>query len=274
MGMPADNKEPDYYTDMPVGDILRRAREHYGQSLQQVEVNLRIRAEQLDAIERGELDRLPGKAYAIGFVRSYSEYLGFDRDKMVQLLKKQSLRGKVEPELHFPIAASDSKLPSTLLSLGGVVFVVVCILVWIYVQPSSNLQIEEVSSQQSNVSLADNTNQVNSSARVYNEPIGPKITEDQRAAVERKKGILLSVKENSWVQIKDGEGKTLVSRVLNAGESYIVPDRPDLRMSLGNAGGVVVSVGGKQLPAFGRRAQVVRNISLDAKALKELAQTR
>ncbi|MFN3700448.1 MAG: helix-turn-helix domain-containing protein, partial [Alphaproteobacteria bacterium] len=64
----------EFHTDMPVGEILRRGREHYGQSLEDVERNLRIRAIQLHALETGNIEQLPGKAYALGFVRSYSEY--------------------------------------------------------------------------------------------------------------------------------------------------------------------------------------------------------
>ena len=88
----AIQQDGDFYrTDMPVGEVLRRAREHYGQSLRDVERNLRIRASQLAHLENGEYSALPGRVYVIGFIRSYSEYLGLNGDEMVNLYKRQDM---------------------------------------------------------------------------------------------------------------------------------------------------------------------------------------
>ncbi len=46
-----ENNDLNFHTDMPVGEILRRTRVHYGQSLFQIEGVLRIRASQLEALE-------------------------------------------------------------------------------------------------------------------------------------------------------------------------------------------------------------------------------
>ena len=43
------------FADIEVGGLLRRTREHYRQSLQDIEHALRIRASQIDAIERLEI---------------------------------------------------------------------------------------------------------------------------------------------------------------------------------------------------------------------------
>jgi len=102
----------DSYTDLNVGEILRRTREHYGQTLSQVEANLRIRGSQLEALENLELEKLPGRVYAIGFVRAYSEYLGLDGAKMVHLFKAQSVGKRVKPELRYPVTMTEGQTPS------------------------------------------------------------------------------------------------------------------------------------------------------------------
>lgn len=124
-----NNQPPEYHTDLPVGEILRRTRVHYNQTLQDVGSYMRIRASQLDAIEKGEVEKLPGRVYAIGYVRTYSEYLGLDGEKMVQLFKQQSLNRTLRPELHFPVAASESKAPNffVIFSSLGVLALVLCI---------------------------------------------------------------------------------------------------------------------------------------------------
>lgn len=119
-------KEDDlYYTDAPVGEILRHVREHYGQTLRDVEKALRIRASQIEAIEKSEYDKLPGRVYAIGFIRSYTEYLGLDPDRMINMFKSQGAEHAKAPVLHFPVAASDGKLPDPLLIIGCVISLII-----------------------------------------------------------------------------------------------------------------------------------------------------
>lgn len=142
-------KEDDlYYTDAPVGDVLRHVREHYGQTLRDVEKALRIRAIQIEAIEKSDYDKLPGRVYAIGFIRTYSEYLGLDPDRMVNMFKSQGAEHAKAPILHFPVAASDGKLPDPFLIAGCVI----CLIVFFasagsffYNQPSPLSVIEPVS---------------------------------------------------------------------------------------------------------------------------------
>ena len=38
-------------------------------------------------IEQGDLTALPGRPYALGFLRSYADYLGFDGDDLVDRIK-------------------------------------------------------------------------------------------------------------------------------------------------------------------------------------------
>lgn len=47
------------FPDMPVGEILRKTRLHYNQSIEDIEGALRIRACQIEAIEEGDLKKAP-----------------------------------------------------------------------------------------------------------------------------------------------------------------------------------------------------------------------
>lgn len=284
--------QPEYFTDMPVGEILRRGREHYGQTLEEVEKNLRIRAIQLHALETGNLEALPGKAYALGFVRSYSEYLGLDGEKMVQLFKRQSVGNKIEPHLNFPVPASESKIPAISFALICAVIGIVFIGMWMSDRdsgsdsgtvndiPPSQTASEENQQEIQGPSLPDD---YTVPAAAGSDVAGSQTVDEQEQESDaantaepaqqapQEDGIILNVVENSWVEIRDASGKAIVSRVLKAGDQYFVPDRPDLRMSLGNASGVQIVVDGKALPFLGARGEVKRNISLETKSLKSLA---
>lgn len=119
----------DAYGNLSVGEILRRARLHYGQTLPQVSHHLRIRASQLEALELNRSEDLPGRVYAIGFIRVYSEYLGLDGDQMVYLFKHQSHQTKM-PELHFPVPTSEKRRPHFYMIAGGMIGALLLLLIW------------------------------------------------------------------------------------------------------------------------------------------------
>lgn len=58
-----------------LGERLRRSREARGLSIEDVADVLKFRADYVEALEYGEIKELPA-TYAIGFLRSYAEFLG------------------------------------------------------------------------------------------------------------------------------------------------------------------------------------------------------
>lgn len=95
-----------------VGADFRMAREHRGEDLRHVVQALRIRREQLEALEESRYADLPGRTYAVGFVRAYAEYLGLDTERLVERYKAEIDReGPREAELGFPELATETRLP-------------------------------------------------------------------------------------------------------------------------------------------------------------------
>ena len=73
-----------------VGQELRAARLRRGDDLATVSRALKIRKDHLSAVEDDNLEGLPGKTYALGFVRSYATYLGLDSVQMVERFKQET----------------------------------------------------------------------------------------------------------------------------------------------------------------------------------------
>ena len=96
-----------------VGADLRAARLRRGEDLRSIALSLRIRRDQLEALEESRHDALPARAYAIGFVRSYAEYLGLDSRHVVERYKAELDRSEAEAAgaLHFPDASEEKRLP-------------------------------------------------------------------------------------------------------------------------------------------------------------------
>ena len=74
-----------------LGRALKRARLAQGLDLAQAAHTLRIRPEYLAALEEGDHGRLPGRVYAIGFVRTYSNFLGLDSAVAIERFKAEAV---------------------------------------------------------------------------------------------------------------------------------------------------------------------------------------
>ena len=115
-----------------VGQDLRAARLRRGDDLATVSRALKIRKDHLEAVEEDNFACLPGKTYAIGFVRSYSGYLGLDVAKTVERYKqevsgRQELHHPTDPALH----VDESRiLPSGWRIVAGIVGLALIYGVW------------------------------------------------------------------------------------------------------------------------------------------------
>src|SRR6201999_2504658 len=112
-----------------VGQELRAARLERGEDLATVSRALKIRKDHLDAIEEDRLDALPGRTYALGFVRSYSEYVGFNGRDTVERYKSE-ITGRAEPE-NVPVTVidDDERRP---LPLGWTIIAVIVVALMLY----------------------------------------------------------------------------------------------------------------------------------------------
>lgn len=72
-----------------IGRELRAARLRRGEDLATVSQALKIRKDHLNALEEDKFEALPGRTYAVGFVRSYAEYLGLDVTAAVERFKEE-----------------------------------------------------------------------------------------------------------------------------------------------------------------------------------------
>jgi len=70
-----------------VGNQLRLIREEQGFTLEDVEKATKIRRYYIDALERGDLDIMPGEVYTIGFAKSYGKFLGLDENEVSSVYK-------------------------------------------------------------------------------------------------------------------------------------------------------------------------------------------
>jgi cytoskeleton protein RodZ len=109
-----------------VGQELRAARLRRGDDLATVSRALKIRKDHLEAVEEDRLENLPGKTYALGFVRSYAGYLGLDAGQTVERYKQEiSGRDDEHTPTIGPIPDDHRRLPHGWRFVAGVVVLAV-----------------------------------------------------------------------------------------------------------------------------------------------------
>ncbi|MEM7544608.1 MAG: RodZ domain-containing protein [Pseudomonadota bacterium] len=76
--------------ELKLGDELRGERASKGKSLLDVQRDLRIRADYIDAIENADASAFPFSGFAAGYVRSYARYLDMDGDDVYRRFCEES----------------------------------------------------------------------------------------------------------------------------------------------------------------------------------------
>ncbi len=278
------NLEPARAHDVPISDLLKRKRLDRGFDLADVARETRIPLRHLNALEAGDFSNLPALAYSIGFVRTYARYLGLDSDATARQFKIESPQLESQLTASMPEMDSESRLPSRniiLVSLAGLATLIAVLVGYSALKdddvPADKIasasaaptaQSRPVLSQTAAPPVAETI--VPPAAPVAADlttpavpPTTPPATAPGMPGVPTA-GLVLRAKEDSWIKVSDGGPVSLKIGILKAGETYSIPQVPNLRLQTGNAGGLELIYNGKLMPPLGVNGQVLRNKSLDA----------
>jgi len=88
-------------TALTLGEKLRRARKRKGVDLIEAELDTKIRAKYLEALENEDFDLLPNDVYVKGFLTTYAQYLGLPPEKIVKLYRQQKTTSKTKDDATF-----------------------------------------------------------------------------------------------------------------------------------------------------------------------------
>ena len=141
------SKERGAEDAVPVGALLREARERMGLELGALAASLHLDKHVVLALEEGRHDELPAQTYVRGYVRAYARLVGADADQMAALVDAAAVerpsRAVVLPPPERPSLATRAQRHLGWL-FGGIVAVVVvaaAVVLWT-VAPSFDLDLE------------------------------------------------------------------------------------------------------------------------------------
>ena len=281
-----------------VGELLRNTRLKKGKTLGDVSKDLCIRKVYLEAIENLDTKNLPQMPYGLGFVRSYSEYLGLNSARIVQAYRQAAYADEGKEIINEENAASASEYngPGLLHICIGLIGIAAVFAIWSGVSSYSQSKqvpeekevlesdvvpepviIEENDASLSEMGIDDAVNNGESSENLQNseqdasvegaekkvektepEPIAEEKTEDSDATTVPHMQIVLS--GPSWLELKQGN-KVLLSGIYSKGFKYDVPNEMGFIVSVGRYYNVDFYVDGKLTKIASAMKQT--NISLD-----------
>jgi cytoskeleton protein RodZ len=375
-----------------VGAQLRQRRLERGEDLDDIAKSLRIKPSYLFGIEQGDLSALPGRPYALGFLRSYADHLGFDGEDLVGKIKAAVADLTDRTRLRIRMPMPENRLPKTPVVVISLAVVVGVYAGWSYINRSSRMAVDTVAEVPDDLRArtiaasprnpdgeapvagatagglasdgvaaaeAPATSAVTAPAAAGNtaarapdappaphagppgqaaaalapsgdrdalavqpaaglaapEPGGTEARSDGRRAPGAAAGaplnpsagsepdaaagertamevlaaldpavggpqgpqvyeranadarVILRAREPAWIQVSSPAGDYAFTRTLQPGEALLVPNRPDLELWTGNAGGLEVIVDGAPVAALAGSRAVRRHVSLDPERL-------
>lgn len=105
------------HCEVTLGDELRGERASIGKTLSDVERELHIKADVIQAIEEGDLAGFPNRSVVAGYVRSYARYLGRDPQEVYRRFCE--VTGYVAPNAALAVSARDGRGRRSYKKLAG-----------------------------------------------------------------------------------------------------------------------------------------------------------
>jgi cytoskeleton protein RodZ len=265
-GMTPDDSQgrpPEASDRANFGAELRREREMRNISVREISDTTKISTRFLKAIESGDYAALPAPVFTRGFIREYAGYLGLDGEEMVDrymaIIDREEQRQEIEEaEMRERVSGPFSGLPAggamkwVVAGLAGLV--VLLVVVWMVTRGDGDAP------------PAEGAREV-----VAAPPVLPE-TETVRTAEQVQ--LRLTATGDSWINVRVDDADP-VDFTLTSGQSRELTGEREIELlTVGNAGGVVVTLNGIELDALGREGQVIRNRVFDLEYVNELLQRR
>jgi len=274
-----------------LGQDLRKARERKGEELDHIARILKIRQDYLVAIEESTVEALPGRAYAIGFVRSYAAYLGLDGEEYVERLKAE-VAGRGEKEA--PAAMSppaERKWPQGGWVVGGLLLVALVYAGYLLFVSATQLSeqpvipVPERLAAEAGLPLAPPAPAPTTQApAVSPSPVAPPVAAAPRPAPQAvpaptlptgqrygvqntNSRITLRLHRRSRVTVQSASNRLFINRMLLPGDTYLVPNLAGLRLTAPDSGAVELILDGSSVGFAGENGVIANGLSLNPQDL-------
>lgn len=241
---------PDLDPAWRAGRKLSEARRQRGWSIEEVADRIRIRKEFLEALEEMNVKLLPGKAYALAFLKSYARELGIDDKAIVDQFQDECAltREDVNKQIRNPSSKPRKERPW----IFAVALVVVAALFvgWRAIEVNGREQAAETASAA---------------------PASSGVVQASTAAPIRR---VVEIRANTeaWLEARGPDGTVFLSRTLQPGDVYRPDAGPGWTLHARDGGAFDLFVDGATAGTLGTTGMPVLGRSIDE--IQPLAQAQ
>jgi cytoskeletal protein RodZ len=246
-----------------IGDRLRRQRLQNRISLETVSLETKIGVRLLEAIEADQFEKLPGGVFRRSFVLQYAQALGLDPDEIAPELKQlnqfddapaiptadmiRSAQRKAISDFGLPaVARGPGSTIGSLLAAVGVMMV--CALIYSWMQTPREMR------EAPRKEIAAPVPAVQPE-QIVQPPAEPRTQAADLIPDGAPVRVGLSAGEKTWISISS-DGKTVFANLLQAHDTKTIEASEKVRVLVGNAGGLEISLNGKPIGPIGPKGQI------------------
>jgi cytoskeletal protein RodZ len=238
-----------------IGTTLAAARETAGLSLEDVAAATRIRRTLVMNIENDDYSACGGDFYARGHLRNIAVAVGLDPAPL--LAEFDAARPEAGPARATEVFEAETSTwkerrggPNWSAAMAAALVLVI----------AYGLVHAFSGSGGGGHDVADPSRTTSAPPRTSS-PESPTPSGDDSAVAQAPRGkvtVAVRATDRSWVQVTTTSGQELFQGLLQRGQQKTFTDKTRLKLVIGNAGGVELTVNGSVIGAPGRRGQVAR----------------
>ena len=250
-------EEPELFPLSP-GAALRRLRESRGLTLDAAAEATHVRVRYLEALEQEDIGALLGPAYAKSFLKAYARFLEADPDTIDEY---RAMLGAGTP---VPIPEEPPPPPRNRLRVW---WIGACVVI---VSGGVLLALRRTpAADQTTPGVARVVSPVDSGAPYFESPapvVDSLIVQGGQPMLpaDTLSSLQIVAVDSTWVEVSV-DGQMRLHELLMPGEVRIIDASAEYRLTLGNAGGVELTLNGERLPSPGPLGMVIRNMIIDAR---------
>ncbi len=248
-------------TDATPGTRLGRAREAQNLTAVDVARRLKLSVWQIEALESGRYDQLPGPIFVRGFIRNYARLLKLDPEDFLHEaasnLPQATSRPEAPPPPDIPFPNSGAWRWQKYAIGGAVIVALLAVYEFYWNEPEKEAEppVAEVSSPPAPPTPQKTTRAQSAPPAATSAVAAPAARDPSSAASAAQRSgrpaaadereLRFVFAEESWVEIRDRSDQTIYSQLNRAGTAQRVTGVPPLTIVVGNAQGVTMTYAGQ-----------------------------
>lgn len=239
-------------------ELMRRAREAAGLSLEDLATQTRVPMRHLAALEVGNYQALPGTTYCAGFARAFARAVGLDETMLVAKVRAEidDMGGVGQGPYEFEEAVDPSSVPPRWLAWVAAALVLLLAggyAIWRMQLNTPPTDEQLAAEQRTETRIADPAAPTRAAAATAAAPSGP---------------VVMTAVNEVWLRIYQPDGKRLFEGTLAKDQSYTVPTGAQNPMILtGRPDALAVTIGGQAIPPLGPPERTISDVPVSAAAL-------